>query len=141
VGAVVVLALPDPGDRSLRRRFSRSATAIPAPVADANRGRTLTAILLCFAFIALAVTVLLMFSSASFWVISSDASWFVRSTAVVSAGCRHRRRDLRDRRRRYVARTDPEAVAVDRQVAAGASCLVWAYVAVAFHFLAIHLQY
>jgi CubicO group peptidase (beta-lactamase class C family) len=77
-GAVVVLALLIRVVGSLRRRFSRSAAALAAPVADANRGRTLTAMLLCFAFIALAVTVLLMFSSESFWVISSDGRWFVR---------------------------------------------------------------
>ena len=67
-----------PRDRSLRRRFARSAAATPAPVADRNRRRSLIASLLCFAFIALAVSVLLMFSSQSFWVISSDARWFVR---------------------------------------------------------------
>ena len=85
-GAVVVLALLLRAIGSLRRRFSRSAATIPAPVADANRRRTLTATLLCFAFIALAVTVLLMFSSESFWVISSDGRWFVRLLQLSALG-------------------------------------------------------
>jgi|KBSSwiStaDraftv2_1062776.scaffolds.fasta_scaffold12882_6 CubicO group peptidase (beta-lactamase class C family) len=140
-GAVVVLALLIRVIGSLRRRFSRSATAIPAPVADANRGRTLTAILLCFAFIALAVTVLLMFSSASFWVISSDASWFVRLLqlsalgAVIGAVI-----SVIAAVDTWRAPTRKLSLSIGRSLLA-ASCLVWAYVAVAFHFLAIHLQY
>jgi CubicO group peptidase (beta-lactamase class C family) len=140
-GAVVVLALLIRVVGSLRRRFSRSAAALAAPVADANRGRTLTAILLCFAFIALAVTVLLMFSSESFWVISSDGRWFVRLLqlsalagvvgaviAVIAAVDTWR------------APARKLSLSIGRSVLA-AACLVWAYVAVAFHFLAIHLQY
>jgi CubicO group peptidase (beta-lactamase class C family) len=140
-GAVVVLALLIRVVGSLRRRFSRSAAALAAPVADANRGRTLTAMLLCFAFIALAVTVLLMFSSESFWVISSDGRWFVRLLqlsalagvvgaviAVIAAVDTWR------------APARKLSLSIGRSVLA-AACLVWAYVAVAFHFLAIHLQY
>jgi CubicO group peptidase (beta-lactamase class C family) len=140
-GAVVVLALLIRVVGSLRRRFSRSAAALAAPVADANRGRTLTAMLLCFAFMALAVTVLLMFSSESFWVISSDGRWFVRLLqlsalagvvgaviAVIAAVDTWR------------APARKLSLSIGRSVLA-AACLVWAYVAVAFHFLAIHLQY
>jgi CubicO group peptidase (beta-lactamase class C family) len=140
-GAVVVLALLIRVVGSLRRRFSRSAAALAAPVADANRGRTLTAMLLCFAFIALAVTVLLMFSSESFWVISSDGRWFVRllqlsalagvvgAVIAVIAAVDTWRAPARNL-----------SLSIGRSVLA-AACLVWAYVAVAFHFLAIHLQY
>ena len=77
-GAVVLLTLAIRIIGPLRRRFARSVATVAAPVADRNRRRTLIATLLCFAFIALAVSVLLMFSSQSFWIISSDARWFVR---------------------------------------------------------------
>lgn len=78
-GAVVILALLIRVVGFARRRFGRSSAVLPAPAAaDRNRRRSLIAILTCCVFIALAVTVLMMFSSASFWVISSDGRWFVR---------------------------------------------------------------
>jgi hypothetical protein len=140
-GSVIVLALLIRVIAPLRRRFARSAATAPATVVDPNRGRSLVAILLCFAFIALAVSVLLMFSSASFWVISSDARWFVRLlqlsalAAVIGAVIS------------VIAAVDTWraparklSLSIGRTVLA-ASCLVWAYVALAFHFLAIRLQY
>jgi hypothetical protein len=140
-GAVVVLTLLIRVIAPLRRRFGRSAAATAAPIADRNRRRSLIASLLCFAFIALAVSVLLMFSSASFWVISSDARWFVRLlqlsalaavigsvVAVIAAVDTWR------------APTRKLSLSIGRTVLA-AACLVWAYVAIAFHFLAIRLQY
>jgi hypothetical protein len=139
-GAVVVLALLIRVIGPVRRRFVRTAAG-PAPVADRNRTRSLVAILLCSAFIALAVSVLLMFSSESFWVISSDARWFVRLlqlaalaavigsvVAIVAAVDTWR------------APTRKLSLSIGRTVLA-AACLVWAYVALAFHFLAIRLQY
>jgi len=140
-GSVIVLALLIRVIAPLRRRFARSAATAPATVVDPNRRRSLVAILLCFAFIALAVSVLLMFSSASFWVISSDARWFVRLlqlsalAAVIGAVIS------------VIAAVDTWraparklSLSIGRTVLA-ASCLVWAYVALAFHFLAIRLQY
>jgi CubicO group peptidase (beta-lactamase class C family) len=140
-GAVVVLTLLIRVIGPVRRRFARSAAAAPTPVADRNRRRTLIATLVCFAFIALAVSVLLMFSSESFWVISSDARWFVRLlqlsalaavigsvVAVIAAVDTWR------------APTRKLSLSIGRTVLA-AACLVWAYVAIAFHFLAIRLQY
>ena len=140
-GAVVILALLIRVIGPLRRRFTRSAAAIPAPAADRNRGRTLLAILLCFAFIVLAVSVLLMFSSASFWVISSDARWFVRllqlSALAAVIGAVISVIAAVDTWRAPARRL---SLSIGRTVLA-ASCLVWAYVALAFHFLAIRLQY
>ena len=140
-GSVIVLALLIRVIAPLRRRFARSAATAPATVVDPNRRRSLVAILLCFAFIALAVSVLLMFSSASFWVISSDARWFVRLlqlsalAAVIGAVIS------------VIAAVDTWraparklSLSIGRTVLA-AACLVWAYVALAFHFLAIRLQY
>ncbi len=138
-GSVIVLALLVRVIGPLRRRFARSA--VPAPVADRNRRRSLAAILLCFAFIALAVTVLLMFSSQSFWVISSDARWFVRLlqlsalAAVIGAVI-----SVVAAVDTWRAPTRKLSLSIGRTVLA-ASCLVWAYVAVAFHFLALRLQY
>jgi hypothetical protein len=140
-GAVVVLALLIRVVGSLRRRFSRSAAALAAPVADANRGRTLTAMLLCFAFIALAVTVLLMFSSESFWVISSDGRWFVRLLQLSAlAGVVGAVISVIAAVDTWRAPARNLSLSIGRSVLA-AACLVWAYVAVAFHFLAIPLQY
>jgi hypothetical protein len=85
--------------------------------------------------------VLLMFSSASFWVISSEASWFVRLLqlsalgAVIGAVI-----SVIAAVDTWRAPTRKLSLSIGRSLLA-ASCLVWAYVAVAFHFLAIHLQY
>jgi CubicO group peptidase (beta-lactamase class C family) len=139
-GAVVALALLIRVIGPLRRRFARSAAAAPAPVADPNR-RSLVAILLCSAFIALAVAVLLMFSSESFWVISSDGRWFVRLlqlsalAAVIGAVI-----SVFAAVDTWRAPTRTLSLSIGRTVLA-AACLVWAYVALAFHFLAIRLQY
>ena len=140
-GAVVVLTLLIRVIGPLRRRFARSAAATPAPVADRNRRRSLIAILLCFAFIALAVSVLLMFSSESFWVISSDARWFVRLlqlsalaavigsvVAVIAAVDTWR------------APTRKLSLSIGRTVLA-AACLVWAYVAAGLPLPYHQLQY
>lgn len=140
-GAVVVLALLIRVSGFARRRFGRSAKTIPAPVTDRNRQRSTVAILTCFVFIALAVTVLMMFSSASFWVISSDARWFVRLLqlaalfAVIGAVVA------------VIAAVDTWRMPARKlslslgRTALAAACLVWAYVAIAFHFLAVRLQY
>jgi hypothetical protein len=140
-GTVVVLALLMRVIGPLRRRFSRSAALAPAPVADPNRRRSLIAILTCSVFIALAVSVLLMFSSESFWVISSDARWFVRLLQLSALGA------VIGAVMAVIAAVDTWraparklSLSIGRSVLAGA-CLVWAYVAVAFHFLAIRLQY
>ncbi|HKS56648.1 MAG TPA: serine hydrolase domain-containing protein [Steroidobacteraceae bacterium] len=138
-GGIVALAVLIRVVGFLRRRFSRAGA--PVVVADRNRGRSLAAILSCAVFIALCLVVLTMFSSESFWVISSDGRWFVRlvqlSALVAVLGA-------------IVA----VVVAIDTWRAPGrklslsigrtalaAACLVWAYVAVVFHFLAIRLQY
>jgi CubicO group peptidase (beta-lactamase class C family) len=140
-GAVVVLALLIRVIGPLRRRFARSAAAAAVPLADPNRRRSLVAILLCSAFIALAVAVLLMFSSESFWVISSDARWFVRLlqlsalAAVIGAAI-----SIFAAVDTWRAPTSRLSLSIGR-TALAAACLIWAYVAVAFHFLAIRLQY
>ncbi len=131
-GGIVVLALVIRVIGLLRRR-----SAVP----DKNRARTLIAILTCFAFIALAVTVLVMFSSQSFWVISSDARWFVRLLqlsalfAVVGAVIA-----VLAAVDTWRAPTSKLSLSIGR-TALAAACLVWAYVAVAFHFLSPSLQY
>jgi hypothetical protein len=140
-GAVVVLALLIRVIGPVRRRFARSATVIAAPVVDPNRRRSLVAILLCSAFIALAVTVLLMFSSESFWVISSDGRWFVRLlqlsalAAVIGAAIA-----VFAAVDTWRAPARKLSLSIGR-TALAAACLVWAYVAIAFHFLSIRLQY
>ena len=129
-------------DRDEDARFHGQERArVDPPVADPNRRRSLVAILLCSAFIALAVTVLLMFSSESFWVISSDGRWFVRLLQLSALGA------VIGAVISVIAAVDtwraPSrklSLSIGRSVLA-AGCLVWAYVAVAFHFLAIHLQY
>ena len=140
-GAIVALALVIRVVGSLRRRFGRSRAIEPAPAADRNRNRSLVAILSCFVFIALAVTVLLMFSSQSFWVISSDGRWFVRllqlSALVAVIGAVIAVLVAVDTWR---APTRRLSLSIGR-TALAAACLVWAYVAVAFHFLAPSLQY
>jgi CubicO group peptidase (beta-lactamase class C family) len=140
-GVVLALALLLRVIAPLRRRFARSAAAAPAPVADRNRRRSLVAILLCSAFIVLAVAVLLMFSSESFWVISSDGRWFVRLlqlsalAAVVGAVI-----SVIAAVETWRAPARKLSLFLGRTVLA-AACLVWAYVALAFHFLALQLQY
>lgn len=141
-GAVVILALLIRVVGFARRRFGRSSAVLPAPAAaDRNRRRSLIAILTCCVFIALAVTVLMMFSSASFWVISSDGRWFVRllqlSALVAVVGSVVAVIGAVDTWR---APAQKLSLSIGRTVLA-AACLVWAYVAVAFHFLAIRLQY
>ncbi|HJY37104.1 MAG TPA: hypothetical protein VJ299_06565, partial [Steroidobacteraceae bacterium] len=89
----------------------------------------------------LCLTVLTMFSSESFWVISSDGRWFVRLVQLSALLC-------------VLGAIVAIIVAVDTwrapartlslsigRTALAAACLVWAYVAVAFHFLAPRLQY
>jgi hypothetical protein len=140
-GAVIVLTLLIRAVGFGRRRFARSAAVIAAPVADRNRRRSLVAALLCFAFVALAVTVLLMFSGETFWVISSDARWFVRllqlSALAAVIGAVVAIIAAVDTWRTATAKL---SLSIGRTVLA-AACLVWAYVAVAFHFLALRLQY
>jgi CubicO group peptidase (beta-lactamase class C family)/uncharacterized membrane protein YozB (DUF420 family) len=131
-GAIVVLALVIRVVGFLRRR----------PVEpDKNRRRALIAILTCSVFIALAVAVLLMFSSQSFWVISSDARWFVRllqlSALLAVVGAAVAVLAAVDTWR---APTRKLSLSIGR-TALAAACLVWAYVAVAFHFLSPGLQY
>jgi len=138
-GGIIALALVIRVIGFVRRRFARAAA--PAVVADANRGRSLAATLSCGVFIALCLVVLTMFSSESFWVISSDGRWFVRlvqlSALIAVLGAivavivavntwRAPERKL--------------SLTIGR-TALAAACLVWAYVAVVFHFLAVRLQY
>jgi hypothetical protein len=123
----------------LRRRFSRAGAA--APVADRNRRRSLAAILGCGLFIALCLLVLAMFAGQNFWVISSDARWFLRLVqlsallAVLGAIVA------------VVVAADTWRVPGRKlslsigRTALAAACLVWAYVAIAFHFLSIRLHY
>jgi CubicO group peptidase (beta-lactamase class C family) len=130
-GAIVVLALVIRVVAFFRRRSTP----------DRNRTRSLIAILTCFAFIAIAVAVLLMFSSQSFWVISSDGRWFVRLLqlsalfAVVGAVIA-----VLAAVDTWRAPTSKLSLSI-RRTALAAACLVWAYVAVAFHFLSPSLQY
>lgn len=138
-GGIIALALLIRVVGFLRRRFARAA--VPAVVADPNRSRSLAAILSCAVFIALCLGVLTLFSSQSFWVISSDARWFVRLVqlsallavlgAVVAV-------IVAVNTWRAPARTLSLSLG---RTALAAACLVWAYVAVAFHFLAVRLQY
>ena len=82
-----------------------------------------------------------MFSSESFWVISSDGRWFVRlvqlSALVAVIGAVVAVLVAVDTWR---APTRKLSLSLGR-TALAAACLVWAYVAVAFHFLSIGLQY
>jgi CubicO group peptidase (beta-lactamase class C family) len=123
----------------LRRRFSRAGAA--APVADRNRRRSLAAILGCGLFVTLCLLVLAMFAGQNFWVISSDARWFLRLAQLSALFA-------------VIGAIVAVVVAVDTwraperklslsigRTALAAACLVWAYVAVAFHFLSIRLQY
>ena len=140
-GGIVVLALLMRLIGFVRRRFARPDAAAQARAADRNRGRSLVAILACGVFIALVLTMLTMFSSQSFWVISSDGRWFVRLVqlsalvAVIGAIVA------------VIAAVDTWRAPARKlslslgRTALAAACLVWAYVAVAFHFLALKLQY
>jgi hypothetical protein len=138
-GAIVALALVIRVGGFLRRRFSRGTVAALAP--DRNRGRALAAILTCAVFIVMCLTVLVMFSSESFWVISSDGRWFVRlvqlSALVAVLGAIVAVIAAVDTWR-APARTLSLSIG---RTALAAACLVWAYVAFAFHFLAFRLQY
>jgi CubicO group peptidase (beta-lactamase class C family) len=136
---IVVLALLIRVVGFLRRRFSRAGVA--APVADRNRRRSLAAILGCASFITLCLLVLAMFAGQNFWVISSDARWFLRLVQLSALLA-------------VIGAVVAVLVAVDTWRAPGrklslsigrtalaAACLFWAYVAVAFHFLSIRLHY
>jgi CubicO group peptidase (beta-lactamase class C family) len=138
-GSIVALALLIRVVGFVRRRFSRVST--PAIVADRNRRRSLAAILSCAVFMAFCFVVLTLFSSESFWVISSDGRWFVRLLQVSALLA-------------VIGAIVAVIVAVDTwraperklslslgRTALAAACLVWAYVAIAFHFLSIRLQY
>ncbi len=140
-GAVVILALLIRVIGALRRRFARSGSVTPAPLADRNRRRSFAAILTCCIFIALVVTVLLMFSGETFWIISSDGRWFVRLLQLSALAA-------------VIGAVVAVLVAVDTwraptrklslslgRTALAVACLVWAYVAVAFHFLSPGLHY
>jgi CubicO group peptidase (beta-lactamase class C family) len=137
--AIVVVALLIRVVGFLRRRFSRAGAA--APVADRNRRRALMAMLGCGSFIALCLLVLAMFAGETFWVISSDARWFLRLVqlsallAVLGAivGIVVAIDTWRAPERKL-------SLSIGR-TALAAACLVWAYVAVAFHFLSIRLHY
>jgi CubicO group peptidase (beta-lactamase class C family) len=137
--AIVTLALLGRVTAFLRRRLSRAAA--PAIIADRNRSRSLAAILGCTVFIALCLTVLAMFAGQNFWVISSDARWFLRLLQLSALLA-------------VLGAVVAAIVAVDTwrapahklslslgRTALAVACLVWAYVAVAFHFLSIRLQY
>ncbi len=138
-GGIIALALLIRLIGFVRRRFSHAAAPTLAP--DRNRTRALAAMLACGVFIALCLAVLTMFSSASFWVISSDGRWFVRLVQLSALLA-------------VLGAVVAIIVAVDTwraparklslsigRTALAAACLVWAYVAVAFHFLAVRLQY
>lgn len=137
--AIVVLALLIRAVGFLRRRFSRTGAA--APLADRNRRRALIAMLGCGSFIALCLLVLAMFAGQTFWVISSDARWFLRLVQLSALLA-------------VLGAIVAVVVAIDTwraperklslslgRTALAAACLVWAYVAIAFHFLSIRLQY
>ena len=85
--------------------------------------------------------ILTMFSGESFWIISSDARWLVRlvqlSALVAVIGAAIAVVVAVDTWR---APTRKLSLSLGRTVLA-AACLVWAYVAVAFHFLSPSLQY
>ena len=138
-GGIVTLALLIRVVGFLRRRFARAGA--PALVPDRNRRRSLAAVLACGVFIAFCLAVLTMFSSESFWVISSDGRWFVRlvqlSALVAVLGAVVAVIVAVDTWR-APARTLSLSIG---RTALAAACLVWAYVAVAFHFLAPRLQY
>ena len=136
---IVALALVIRVAGFLRRRFSRAPA--PAPVADRNRRRSFAALLSCAVFIVLCLLVLAMFAGQSFWVISSDARWFLRllqlSALLAVLGAIVSVMVAVDTWR-SPART--RSLVIGR-TALAAACLVWAYCAIAFHFLSIRLQY
>jgi len=136
---IVALALVIRVAGFLRHRFSRAAA--PAPIADRNRRRSLAAMLSCAVFIALCLLVLAMFAGQSFWVISSDARWFLRllqlSALLAVIGAIVSVMVAVDTWR-SPART--RSLVIGR-TALAAACLVWAYCAIAFHFLSLRLQY
>jgi CubicO group peptidase (beta-lactamase class C family) len=137
--AIVALALLIRVSGFLRRRFARASA--PVIVADRNRRRSLAAILGCAVFIALCLLVLAMFAGQNFWVISSDGRWFLRvlqlSALLAVLGAIVAVIVAVDTWR-APARTLSLSIG---RTALAAACLVWAYVAVAFHFLSVRLQY
>jgi CubicO group peptidase (beta-lactamase class C family) len=138
-GGIIALALVIRVSGFLRRRFARASA--PVVVADPNRRRSLAAILTCGLFIVMCLAVLTMFSSQSFWVISSDGRWFVRlvqlSALLAVFGALLSVLVAVDKLR---APERKLSLSIGR-TALAAACLVWAYVAIAFHFLSPGLQY
>jgi uncharacterized membrane protein YbhN (UPF0104 family) len=125
--------------RFVRRR--RNPSAVSAAASPRWILWTRLASLASLAFLVLVASILVMFSSENFWVLSSPATPFLRlvqlfgllsvvgAIAAVFAAVQSWRVPG-ERRWLSVGRS-----------ATALACLVVAYVAVAFHFLAIHLNY
>jgi hypothetical protein len=123
----------------VRRR--RNPSAAPAVTTPRWVLWTRLASLASLVFLLLVASILVMFSSENFWVLSSPATPFLRlvqlfgllsvvgAIAAVFAAVQSWR-----------APGERRSLSIGRSATALA-CLVVAYVAVAFHFLAIHLNY
>jgi CubicO group peptidase (beta-lactamase class C family) len=126
----------------LRRRFKRTAVPVEAPAGDRRLQRLAWAApLACLLFALCAGLIVAMLSGDSYWLLSSGAKPLLRLVQLIAlvavlgaaaavwvavAGWR----SSVGNRWRAVGRT-----------AVAAACLVWAYVAIAFHFLSLRLHY
>ncbi len=126
----------------LRRRFKRTAAPAETPAGDRRLKRIAWAApLACLLFALFAALIVVMLSGDSYWLLSSGAKPFLRLVQLIAllavlgaagavwvavAGWR----SPVGNRWRAVGRT-----------AVAAACLVWAYVAIAFHFLSPRLHY
>jgi CubicO group peptidase (beta-lactamase class C family) len=125
---------------AIRRRFVTHA-AVPAGEIQRIRRTSLAAVLTCSLFAALVGSVLVMFSSESFWIISTPAKPFIRLVqlsallAVLGAVA-----GLVSATWSWRTAAEGWRKSFGRSLLALA-CLVWAYVAIAFHFLSLRLQY
>lgn len=141
-GLVLALALLVRVVGFVRRRWRRTpAEAVSGPVDTSTSRLSLAAVLTGSLFVAMVLMMLALFSSESFWIISSGARWVVRlvqltallavlgSIAAVVAAVRSWRSPAVATR-----------LSIGRSVLA-AACFAWAYVAIAFHFLALRLSY
>jgi CubicO group peptidase (beta-lactamase class C family) len=125
---------------AVRRRFVPSTTEATVETRKIRRA-SLAAAVACSLFAVLVGTVLVMFSSESSWIISSAARPFIRLVqlsallAVLGAIAA------------VVAAAWSWRTAVERWPKSfgtsllAAACLVWAYIAIAFHFLSLRLSY
>lgn len=126
----------------LRRRFKRTAAPVETPAGDRRLQRLAWAApLACLLFAIFAGLIVAMLSGDSYWLLSSGAKPFLRLVQLIALVA-----VLGAVAAVWVAVAGWRSPVGNRWRAVGttavaAACLVWAYVAIAFHFLSLRLHY